>query len=219
LAWGIVSLDWQRKSQRQPKISPQTIALIRKMAKENPLWGAERIRGELLKLGIKVSKWSIQKYLPREKPYLQTRLGHPSSRIKPTRVWACDFTVVYDCLFQQSYVFVVLELKTWQIIHARVTKYPTDEWTAQQVREATGWGGGPKYLLHDRDSEYGTHFSAVAIGSNITEMKTLYRTPQADGICERFMESLRREFLDHTLIHHDQHLQQVINEYIAYFNW
>jgi transposase InsO family protein len=133
-------------------------------------------------------------------------------------IWACDFTVVNDWLFRQWYIFVVLELKTRRIIHTSVTKYPTDEWTAQQLREATPWGKGPKYLIRDRDSRYATHFSAVAVSTGIKELQTPYRTPQANGICERFMGSLRRECLDHVLIHDDKHLERVTTEYTTYFN-
>ncbi|MFZ1043807.1 MAG: helix-turn-helix domain-containing protein [Anaerolineales bacterium] len=107
---------WRRKSQGQPKISAETIVLIRKMAKENPLWGAERIRGELLKLGMEVSKRTIQKYLPKER-------GSSSSsqtwatfiKNQAIGIWACDFTVVYDWLFRQSYVYVVMERQTRRI--------------------------------------------------------------------------------------------------------
>jgi putative transposase len=119
------------------------------MANENLLWGAERIRGELLKLGIEVSKRSIQKYMPKD------RKAHSSSHIVPmflretwatflknqaSGIWACDFTVVNDWLFRQWYIFVVMELKTRRIVHTGVTKYPTDEWTAQQLRDSTPWG-------------------------------------------------------------------------------
>ncbi len=79
-------------------------------------------------------------------------------------------------------------------------------------------GKGTEVFIRDRDKKHGAHFSAVAIGSNIKELKTPYRTPQANGLCERFMGSLRRECLDHTLIHHGQHLQRVVNEYVTYFN-
>ena len=133
-------------------------------------------------------------------------------------IWACDFTVVTDWLFRQWYVFVMMELKTRRIIHTSVTKYPTDEWTAQQLREATPWGKGPKYLIRDRDSRYATHFSAVAVSTGIKELQTPYRTPQANGICERFIGSLGRECLDHILIHDDKHLEQVVKENTAYFN-
>jgi len=125
---------WRRKSQGKPKISPETVALIEKMAGENHLWGAERIRGELLKLGIEVSKRTIQKYMPKK------RGSHLSSHIVPLplrETWAtflknqagdicaCDFTVVYDWLFRQWYIFVVMELKRRRIVHAIVTQYPT----------------------------------------------------------------------------------------------
>jgi putative transposase len=196
---------WRRKSQGKPKISPETIALIEKMAKENGLWGAERIRGELLKLGIEVSKRTIQRYMPKEKKtgsssqnwatFLKNQAGN---------TWACDFTVINDWLFRQWYVFVMMELKTRWIVRTGVTKYPTDEWTAQQLREATPW---VILIVVDR-----------AMGSGIQELKTPYRTPQANGICERFMGSLRKECMDHILIHDEKHLQHVVKEYTSYFN-
>jgi len=210
---------WRRKSQGQSKISPETIVLIRTMAKENSIWGAERIRGELLKLGIEASKRTIQKYLAKDKRAPSSSQNWATFiKNQADGIWACDFTVVYDWLFRPWYVFIVMELKTRKIIHARITKHPTDEWAAQQLREATAWGRGPKYLIRDRNSKYAARFSAVAIGSNITELQTPYRTPQANGVCERFMGSLRRECLDHILIHHGQHLQRVVNEYILFFN-
>ena len=195
------------------------------MARENKLWGAERIRRELLKLGIELSKRTIQRYMPKD------RKAYSSSHIVPmflretwatflknqaSHAWACDFTVVYDRLFRQWYVFVVMELKTRRIVHTGVIKYPTDKWTAQQLREATPWGQGPKYLIRDRDKKYATHFSAAA--RSIKEVETPYRTPQANGVCERFMGSLRRECLDHILIHDARHLERVTKEYTAYFN-
>ena len=120
-----------------------------------------------------MSKRTIQKYMPKK------RESHSSSQTWATflknqagDLWACDFTVVYDWLFRQWYIFVVLELKTCRIVHATVTQYPTDEWTAQQLREATPWGRGPKYLIRDRDNKYAARFSAVAVSSGIKECKT-----------------------------------------------
>jgi len=213
----LFQLYWRKKSQGKPKISVETIALIEKMAKENQLWGAERIRGELLKLGIEVSKRTVQRYMPKDrKERSSSQTWATFLKNQAGKTWSCDFTVVNDWLFRQWYIFVVLELKTRRIIHTGVTKYPTDEWTAQQLREATAWGKGPKYLIRDRDSKYATHFSAVA--GNIKEVETPYRTPQANGVCERFMGSLRRECMDHILIHEGRHLERVVKEYTAYFN-
>jgi putative transposase len=213
---------WRLKSKRKqskPKIPPETVDLIRTMAKENRLWGAERIRGELLKLGIRVCKRTVQKYLPkvREAPSSsQTWATFVKNHVAD--IWACDFTVVYDWLFRPWHIFVIMELKTRWIVHSTVSISPTDEWTAQQLREATSWGQGPKYLLHDRDSKYASHYSAVATGSGIQELRTPYRAPRANGVCERFMGSLRRECLDHTLILHRKHLTRVVKEYTQYFN-
>lgn len=142
---------WRRKSQGKPKITPETIALIQEMVKENRLWGAERIRDELLKLGIEVSKRTVQRYMPKEKKTgTSSQIWATFLKNQASGIWACDFTVVYDWLFRQWYVFVVMELKTRRIVHMGVTKYPTDKWTAQQLREATPWGKGPKYLIRDR---------------------------------------------------------------------
>ncbi len=213
----LLQFYWRRKSQGKPKISPETIVLIEKIAGENQLWGAERIRGELLKLGIEVSKRTIQRYMPKDRKEHSTSHNWATFlKNQASGIWACDFTVVTDWLFRQWYVFVVMELKTRRIVHTGVKKYPTDEWTAQQLREATAWGKGLKYLVRDRDKKYATHFSAVA--GSIKEVKTPYRTPEANGVCERFMGSLRRECMDHILIHDVKHLQRVVNEYTSYFN-
>jgi putative transposase len=178
---------WRRKSQGKPKISAETIALIQEMAKENRLWGAERIRGELFKLGIEVSKRTVQRYMPKEKKTGSSGQNWATFlKNQAAGIWACDFTVVYDWLFRQWYVFVVMELKK------------------------------PKYLIRDRDKKYARHFTAVA--GSIKEVETPYRTPEANGVCERFMGSLRRECMDHILIHDDKHLRRVVTEYAAYFN-
>ena len=98
------------------------------------------------------------------------------------------------------------------------SRSPTDEWTAQQLREATPWGKGPKYLIRDRDKKYGTQFSRVASVSLINELKTPYRAPRANSICERTMGSLKRDYLDQTLIFHGKQLHRVVREYTAYSN-
>src|SRR6266516_2086554 len=121
---------------------------------------------------------------------------------QPSVIWACDFKVANDWLFRSWYIFVrfakqIVELKTRRIAHIGVTQFPTDERTAQQLRNATPWGSGPQYLIRDRDSKYARHFSAVAAGSGIQELKTPHRTPRTNGVCERFMGSLREECLDH----------------------
>jgi putative transposase len=211
---------WWHKSRNKkpkPRIASKTIALIKQLAKENRTWGAERIRGELLKLGIRVSKRTIQKYIAKMRQasdqtwatFLKNHAGD---------IWACDFTVVFDLLFRPLYIFVIIELQTRRVVHTAVTASPTDSWTAQQLREATPWGEAPKYLIHDRDNKYGQQFSAVAASSGIKELKTPFRAPKANAHCERFIGSLKRECLDHMLILHRQQLHRLVIEFIDYYN-
>jgi putative transposase len=210
---------WRCKSKyekREPRISPETIEMIKQMAGDNRLWGAERIRGELLKLGVKVSKRMVQKYIlkARHNRSGQTWATFLKNHIRD--IWACDFTVVYDLLFRPLYVFVIMELHTRRIVHAAVTRSPTDECVAQQLCEATPWGEGSRYLIRDRDSKYGKRFAAVVGGIEI--LKTPVRAPRANSYCERLIGSLRRECLDHNRILHRRQLHRIVQEYLDYYN-
>ncbi len=213
---------WKRQSKtasHAPKVAAETIALIREMAKDNRLWGAERIRGELLKLGLRVCKRTIQKYMrtvrthqPRGQRWATFLRNHAG------QIWACDFLQVTDLFFRPLFAFFVIELKSRRVIHVGVTRSPTDAWTAQQLREATPYGHAPKYLICDHDSKFGSCFRRVATTSGIKMLKTPYHAPRANAICERFMRSVRQECLDHLLILEEKQLQRVLNAYVAYFN-
>jgi transposase InsO family protein len=214
---------WRRKSktkQRTPRTPQETIDLIRQMAKENRLWGAEHIRGELLQLAIKVSKRTIQKYMRkiRRHPTQNGPTWGTFLKNQAAGIWACDFTVVYDLLFRPLFIFLIIELQSRRILHTAVTHAPSDAWTAQHIREATPWGQRPRYIIHDRDSKYGQLFKSVVQGTGIEELKTPYRTPKANAICERAIGSLKRECLDHTLVLHRRQLQHVVKEYANYYN-
>ncbi len=215
-------LYWKRRSKassHKPKVAAETIALIREMAKENRLWGAERIRGELLKLGIHVCKRTIQKYMR------GVRTSQPGGQKWATfvhnhaaQIWACDFLQVTDLFFRPLFAFFIIEFKSRKVIHVGVTRSPTDPWVAQHLREATPYGQAPKYLICDNDGKFGPCFARVATMSAIEILKTPYHAPRANAICERFLRSVRQECLDHLLIFHEKQLQRVLNQYIAYFN-
>ena len=197
----------------------ETIALIRQMAKDNRLWGAERIRGELLKLGIRVCKRTIQKYMrgvrtkpPRGQKWSTFLRNHAAN------IWACDYLQVTDLFFRPLFAFFIVELKSRRVIHVGVTRSPTDPWVAQQLREATPYGQAPKYLIRDNDSKFGPSFARVARTSGIKILKTPYHAPRANAICERFLRSVRQECLDHLLIFQEKQLHRVLNGYVAYFN-
>ena len=189
------------------------------MAKENLLWGAERIRGELLKVDIQVATATIQKYLrlarpPRAPP--QTWSVFLNNHAKD--VWACNFLPVFDLFFRQVYLFFIVELTSRRIVHFNVTAHPKDAWVAQQLREATPFGQAPRFLIRDRDGKYGQTFKRVAATSGIEILRTPYHAPKANAICERFLGSVRRECLDHILVLGESHLYRVIKEYVAFFN-
>ncbi len=215
---------WRRKSRATPtarraKVSDETIALIRGMAAANRLWGAERIRGELLKIDIRVAKWTVQKYMRDARP--PQRAGQRWAtflRNHAGEIWACDFLPVTDLLFRPVYAFFVIALGSRRVVHVGVTRHPTDVWVAQQLREATPFGQRPRYLVRDRASKYGPAFARVAAASGITELRTAHRTPRQNAVCERFLGSVRRECLDHLLVLGDAHLGRALREYVAYFN-
>jgi putative transposase len=216
-------LYWRGKSRtttRQPRIAQSTIDLIKQMAVENPLWGAKRVRGELKKLGIRVSKRTIQRYVrPARKALPPCTSGQTWAMFLKNHaheIWACDFLQVYDLLFRPMFAFFIVELGSRRVVHVGVTRAPSDAWVAQQLREATPFGTGPKYLIRDNDDKFGAQFKRVAAGVKI--LKTPVHAPKANAICERFLGSVRRECLDHFLILSERHLQRILTTYVTYFN-
>ncbi len=215
-------LFWRRKSSspsRTPRIPAETIALIQEMAINNRLWGVKRIQGELLKLDITVSKWTIARYIrpvrprrPRGQSWATFFQNHARE------IWACDFLQLHDALFRPLFAFFITELGSRRIVHVGVTRSPTDEWAAQQLREATPFGDAPAFLIRDNDAKYGPHFAAVATGSGIEVLRTPIKAPRANAICERLLGSVRRECLDHVLLMSESHLRRVLTEYVTYFN-
>lgn len=214
-------LFWRIKSKTNPKccLAPETVALIQQMARENRTWGAERIRGELLKLGIHVAKRTVQKYLRSTRsPRTPSQSWRTFLKNHAHEMWACDFLPVVDRFFRPTFLFILIELGSRRVVHLAVTRAPTSEWVAQQLREATPHGNGPRYLIRDNDAKFGILFDRVAEGSGIEIVRTPYRAPRANAICERFVGSVRRECLDQLLIFSGAQLDRVIKEYAGYFN-
>lgn len=216
-------LFWKVKSSRptrQPRLPAEAIHLIQEMARDNHLWGAKRIRDELLKLGYQTSARTVRKYMKQTGRHVPPRrASHTWATFLKNHapdIWACDFVQTYDLFFRTVFIFFIIELGSRRVVHFGVTRTPTDAWVAQQVREATPFGKGPKYLLRDNDKKYGAQFTHAA--AQIEILKTPVQAPKANAICERFIGSVRRECLDHILILNERHLQRQIREYVAYFN-
>ncbi len=156
-------LLWKRKSkptkQRQPRISAETIELIRDMAVRNKTWGAERIRGELLKLGIRVAKRTIQRHILAVRPPGDGQSWR--TFLRNHVVWACDFVQVYDVWFRPVFAFFVIDVNAKEVIHVGVTRAPNAAWTAQQLRQLTPFGEGPEFIIRDNSAGGGLHQTQV----------------------------------------------------------
>jgi putative transposase len=216
------TLYWNYKARAAsatPKISAEAVALIKEMAAQNRLWGAERMCGELLKLGIHVSKRTIQKYMRHARlPRLRGQTWATFLQNHAQDIWACDFLQVTDLFFRSLFAFFILDMHSRRVLHAGVTRSPTDTWTAQQLREATPYGQSPTYLNRDREHTFGPRFARVAETSGIKMLTTPSHTPRANAICERFLGSVRRECLDHLFILQEKQLGRVLHAYVQYFN-
>jgi putative transposase len=175
----------------RPTLSREVRQLIRRISQENPLWGAPRIHGELLKLGIDVGETSVSKYMLRRRtPPSQTWRTFLENHL--TELVSVDFFTVPTIRFQVLYVFLVLAHDRRRIVHVDVTAHPTAAWTAQQLREAFPWTGVPRYLLHDRDSIFGGTFRADVEAMGMKVVASAPRSPWQRAYVERLIGSIRR---------------------------
>jgi len=187
------------------------------MCRANPLWGAPRIHGELLKLGIEVSEATVSKYLVKRRgPPSQTWRTFLDNHGK--EIIALDFFTVPTATFRILFVLVILSHDRRQILHVNVTAHPTAAWTARQLQEACGLDETPRYLLRDRDAIYGEHFHRQAAALRIKEVTTAPRSPWQNPYAERVIGSLRRECLDHMIILGERHLKRILTSYVDYYH-
>ncbi len=210
---------WRWKSRRRgrPRIDPEIRHLIRRMCRANQLWGAPRIHGELLKLGIDVSEAAVSKYMIRRRgPPSQTWRTFLSIHAKD--IIALDFFTVPTATFRILFILIILSHNRRRILHVNETKHPTAAWTARQLLEACGLEDEPRYLLRDWDAIYGEEFHRQAAALEIKEVTTAARSPWQNPYAERAIGSIRRECLDHMIILGERHLKRVLSSYLAYYH-
>ncbi|WP_326491812.1 integrase core domain-containing protein [Myxococcus stipitatus] len=216
-------LFWRWKSRSRvgrPRATPELRALIRRMAEANPTWGAPRIHGELLKLGMAVGQTTVARYMPRP------GRGAP----KPSPTWrnflrlhlaesaGMDFFVIPTATFGVLLGFVVVSHRDRRILHLNVTAHPTEEWTKQQLREAFPWTSAPRYLHRDRDKLYSEGVRATLTHLGIREVPSAARCPWQNPYAERVIGSIRRELLDHVVVLNEAHARRLLREYQRYYN-
>jgi transposase InsO family protein len=213
-------LFWRWQSRRRggrPRIPLEIRKLIRNMSLANPLWGAPRIHGELLKLGIDVGQTSVAKYMTR-------RRGGPSQGWRTflcnhaDGIAAMDLFVVPTLSFRLLYGLLILRHRRRQITWLGVTANPTAEWIARQVTEACGWAAAPDYVVRDRDCAYGKAFIRRLRAMGIRDRPTAPRSPWQNAYAERLIGSIRREALDHVVVLGERHLRHVLLSDMAYHN-
>jgi putative transposase len=198
--------------------APPQRDLIRRLSEENRLWGTERIRGELLTLGIAVGNGSIRRYRWRPAPRPPSQTWRTFLRNHAAQIWAADLVTVPTVSFRTLYVFFVITHDRRELVRCHVTAHPTAAWIWRQLLEATAWGRQPTYLLRDRDTVYGRDFSTRAEALGIRTLLTPFRAPRANAIAERVIRTLRTECLDHLLVLNERQLEAVLREYLAYYN-
>lgn len=210
---------WRWKSRRRgrPQIDPEIRQLVRHMCRANPLWGAPRIHGELLKLGFDVSEATVSNYMIRRRgPPSQTWrtfLGNHASEII-----ALVFFTVPTATFRVLFVLIILSHDRRRILHFNVTKHPTADWTARQLLEACGTDSTPRYLLRDNDSIYGMPFRRQVDALAIDEVTIAPRSPWQNPYAERLIGTIRRECLDHVIILGRRHLKKRLADYFDYYH-
>ena len=214
-------LFWTWKIRRgrpgRPAVPRNVRDLIRTMSRGNPLWGAPRIHGELLKLGIEVGETTVGKYMVRRRrPPSQTWRTFLENHVKS--MVSVDFFTVPTLRFQILYVFLIVAHDRRRIMHFGVTAHPTAEWTVQQLREAFPWDTVPRYLRRDRDSIFGHDFAEQVKTMGIKEVLSAPRSPWQRAYIERVIGTFRRECLDHVIVFNEASLYRQVRLFTTYYH-
>ncbi len=223
-------LRWQRRRFRdhwiklsgrptvgRPPVNAEIRALVARVAAANPLWGAPRIHGELLKLGIDVAARTVSRLIPKRRtPPSQTWRTFLTNHVRD--LVAIDFFTVPTARLRVLFVLIVLAHHRRRVLHFNVTEHPTADWTAQQIVNAFPEDSAPSYLVRDRDTVYGDSFRCRVKGMRIREVLTAAHSPWQNPFAERLIGSIRRECLDHVLVLNERHLRRILTGYFAYYH-
>ncbi len=211
---------WRWKSRSlggRPQVDAELRELIRRISLDNPLWGAPRVHGELLKLGFEVAQSSVAKYMVK-------RCGPPSQRWRTflsnhaADIAAMDLFVVPTIGFDLLYALVIVRLARRHLVCINVTANPTAEWIARQITEAFPWDEAPCYLIRDRDRVYGATVTRRLRAIGIRDTPIAPGSPWQNGVAERLIGSIRRECTDHVVAFGEGHLHRILQSYARYYN-
>jgi putative transposase len=212
---------WKSRGRGRPALPRNMREITRRMDRENPTSGEERIADEpLVKFGIQVSARTVWKYLgpnqrggPRGDQRWATFVHTHAKAIV-----ACDFFVSVTATFRVLYVFVPLEVGSRRILHVNVTDHPTAECTIQPFREFLAYDHPCRFVIHDRDAIFSDAVDSALKDFGARALRTLVRTPTANAFCERVIGTIRRECLDFIIPMNERHLRSAVREFVTYYN-
>ena len=214
--WNWLSSRGERSG--RPPLPREVRALIRRMASKNP-WGAPRIHGELLRLGLDVSERSVSRYLrtlprsPRAGQTWTTFLRNHRDGIA-----AMDFFSVPTATFRVLHVLLAIRHGRREVARCAVTTSPTAAWVQQQLREAFPFDSAPRFMIFDRDAIFAAGLPAALRSMEMEPTRTSFRSPWQNGVAERFVGTVRQELLDHVIVLNEQHLRRLLDSFIGYYN-
>ena len=222
----LVRRKWTYRRTGQPgrrPIEPDIRDLVVRLGRENPRWGYQRIRGELLKLGIRISATTVRTILLRHGLEPAPRRGGPTwaefLRSQAAGILATDFFTVETIGLRTLYVLFFIELSSRRVHLAGVTEHPDSAWVTQQARNLAIEErlSGLRFLVRDRDAKFTGPFDAVLRGEGVRVIRTPVRSPRANAFAERVVRTVRRECLDHVLIYGRRHLERVLEAYVGHY--
>ena len=193
--------------------------LIFKMVAENPTWDAPRIHGELQMLGFDVSERTVSRWVKRA-PGNPDKIAQWKAFLKNHRevIAAMDFFTVHTFTFGILYCFFLIGHDRRHILHFNVTRNPSSHRIVQQWREAFPYEASHKYLVLDRDKKFGLEVIAAIRALGSKPKRTSFQSPWQNGVAERWVESCRRDLLDHVIVLNERHLRRLLSEYVRYYH-
>jgi len=217
--WRAVSRAGRRKKPGRKPAPRDLREIIRRMARENPTWGAPRIHGELVMQGHRVSERTVARYMPPREPDPDRRQRWMTFlRNHMHEIAAMDFFTVPTASFRVLYCLFIIDHGRRKIMHFNITENPSAEWVKNQIRHTFDGEGPHRFMIHDGDKIFNRDVRDFLRMCGLRSVRTAFRSPWQNGTAERWVGSVRRDLLDHVVVLNERHLHRLLKEYVEYYN-